>query len=201
VLDRELISKKSTEERLRLKQNCERLLGDPRQPAKLKEQARHALTILGEVEQVERGQAAANRERAQTKAVADQDRIVAELMALPRKDRIVEVFRRIKPMTDLERKVVQALVDNPIAEAEELSKAAGWNGKIWQTYFGSMCRDREAYLWPAPPLGKVKNADGEPKPFFSGILLTFDEDAHVFRMKPETAAAFEELGFRPSRKA
>lgn len=108
---------------------------------------------------------------------------------LPVGRRVVEAFRAA-PMTDNERKTIQALLDNPGSTTSELSRACGHNSMIWQMHFGNLCKDRQGYLWPAP---KAEKRDGH---FFSGILAEVDSETNRFTMKPEVAAAFAELGLR-----
>jgi len=66
---------------------------------------------------------------------------------------------------------------------------------IWQMHFGNMCKDRQAYLWPAQ---KAEKRDGL---FYSGILADVEEPSNRFTMKTDVTAAFAELGLRPSRRA
>lgn len=111
------------------------------------------------------------------------------LSGLPVARRVVEAFRAA-PMTDNERKTIQALLDNPGATSTELSRACGHDNMIWQMHFGNLCKERQAYLWPA-----VK-AEGHDAPFFSGILATVDSDTNRFTMKPDVVAAFAEIGLK-----
>lgn len=111
------------------------------------------------------------------------------LKDLPVARRVVEAFRAA-PLSDNEHKTVQALLDNPGSTTTELSRACGHDSMIWQMHFGNLCKDRQAYLWPA-----VK-AEKRDAPFFSGILADIDPATNRFTMKPEVAAAFAELGLK-----
>lgn len=53
-----------------------------------------------------------------------------------------------------------------------------------------MCKQREAYLWPAE---KFERRDAS---FYTGILADaeFVDDTWYFTMKPDVAQAFSELG-------
>ena len=116
----------------------------------------------------------------------------AHVAALSPVDRIVEAFRA-QPMKEIERKVVQLLLDNPGATSPVLTKQAGWTGKTaWHLRFGTMCKAREARLWPAEP------AETRPGDFYTGILAEHDEATRGFTMKPEAVEAFAVLGLRAS---
>lgn len=101
--------------------------------------------------------------------------------------RVVEAFRK-QPPTETEVTVILALLNTPAATSTDLSRACGWKGQIWHTHFGTMCKKREADLWPADP---ALTRDGN---FYSGILADLDPEGNRFTMKPDVAAAFAELG-------
>lgn len=106
--------------------------------------------------------------------------------------RIKRAFTR-RPMTAVEEKCIRALLNNPHAPSEDLSRACGWNGVIWQVYFGSMCRDRLADLWPVEG-----GTQSWGKPFFSGLFATFDRDGSRFTFRPEVQAGLAALGLHPA---
>ena len=107
--------------------------------------------------------------------------------------RVVEAFG-VHPMTANERKTIQALLDHPGATTTELSRVCGNDGMIWQMHFGNLCKERQAYLWPAE---KSEKRDGL---FFSGILAEVDSESR-FTMKAEVVAAFAELGLHVEMRA
>jgi hypothetical protein len=111
------------------------------------------------------------------------------VLGLPKASRIVEAFQSM-PMTETERKIIQALLDNPGATSAALSKAAGWKNMSWHMHFGIMCFNRGAYLWPAS-FDERRNAD-----FYSGILADYSDEIHGFTMKPEAVEAFAALGLK-----
>lgn len=89
-----------------------------------------------------------------------------------------------EPPTEVEWKVIQALLDNPGSTSERLSEICGWTDSAWHLHFGLMCRARESYLWP------VEQRSGWPGPFYSGILADFDSNGSKFTLKLEAARAF-----------
>ena len=115
------------------------------------------------------------------------------LKDLPVARRVVEAFR-VLPMSPNERKTIQALLDNPGSTTTELSRACGHDSMIWQMHFGNLCKDRQAYLWPA---AKAERREGL---FYGGILAEIDPATNRFTMKPDVAAAFAELGLRTGSK-
>jgi hypothetical protein len=127
-------------------------------------------------------------------AVSDRQELIDRLGPLPVAQRVAEAFR-VQPMTETERKVIQALLDHPGATSEELSRALGWGGTSWHMHFGTMCLNREAQLWPAPP------SDRPNRDFYCGILADLSERTHRWSMKPDVAAAFASMGLAPARRA
>ncbi len=119
--------------------------------------------------------------------------IYQRMSALPDARRVVAAFKAM-PMTENERKTIQALLDNPGSTSTELSRACGHNNMIWQMHFGNLCKDRQAYLWPA-----VKS-EKRDEPVFSGILAEIGSD-NRFTMKPDVVEAVAELGLRPRRSS
>lgn len=105
-------------------------------------------------------------------------------------ERIIEAFTA-QPPTETEAKVIRALSAHPGATSEALSKASGWRkGNAWHLHFGTMCFNRRARLWPAPPAPNR----GEDQYFFSGILADYDAETHGFTLKPDAVKAFRDLG-------
>ncbi|KDA02100.1 hypothetical protein [Hyphomonas oceanitis] len=92
------------------------------------------------------------------------------------------------PATDTEVKIIEALLNHPASTSTELSKACGWKAQTWHMHFGKMCKDREIYLWPAPP-SVVR--DGEK--IMTAILADLDENENRWTMKPNVAAAFRAM--------
>lgn len=125
----------------------------------------------------------------ESQEIGEQAELIAELTDLSIVDRVVRAFT-VKPLTETEAKAVKALLDNPEQTSTQLSRLAGWEGKIWHRFFGGMCADRAIYLWPAPPAEK---RDGK---FYSGILADLQEPENLFTMKPEAVAAFARLGLK-----
>lgn len=158
---------KSQAERARIRTNAERWVksGTPAQKAEGKKMIA-ALDALGEAE-----------------AKTLYDRLSGMTVA----KRVVEAFRK-QPPTETEVTVILALLNYPGSTSTGLSKACGWKAQIWHTHFGTMCKKREADLWPAEPFTK-RDAN-----FYSGILADLDPNGNRFTMKPEVADAFAELG-------
>jgi hypothetical protein len=121
-------------------------------------------------------------------AEADQER-VAKIKAMSTSQRIVTAFER-RLLTETERKVVQALLDNPDSSSTVLSTACGWKGQIWHEKFGTMCAKRGADLWPAP------YAETRDAPFYSGILADFDDSSRGFTLKVDAVEAFAFFGLK-----
>lgn len=123
---------------------------------------------------------------------SERQALIERLSALPVAQRVAEAFGRM-PMTETERSLIQVLLDNPGATSTELSRALGWEGQTWHMHFGTMCKHREVYLWPAPP------SDQPNKDFYSGILADLSEGSH-WTMKPDVAAAFAAMGITPASR-
>lgn len=103
--------------------------------------------------------------------------------------RVVAAFlKQPATETETEEKSIRALLDNLGSTTTDHSRACGWKGHIWYTHAGTLCKKREAALWPADP---AVARDGN---FYSGILADLDPDGNRFTMKPGVAAAFAELG-------
>jgi hypothetical protein len=122
----------------------------------------------------------------------ERERRLAWAAGLSPVERIIAAFSA-EPMTEVERKVVQCLLDNPGLSSAALTEKLGWGGQIWHTFFGELCRDRMADLWPAPRAEKRK-AD-----FYCGILADQSRETNLFTMKPEAVEAFARLGLHAKR--
>lgn len=173
------IPAKSEAERRKMRANAERQLATGTESQKA--QARQLIAALD------------------AQAEAEHKTLYDRLSAMPVAARVVEAFRK-HPPTPTEEKVIRALLDQPGSTSTRLSGVCGWKGQIWHTHFGTMCKNREAYLWPA------ERFDGRDTSFYSGILADFNRDGARFTMKPDVAAAFAELGIaaafrRPSDEA
>ncbi len=119
----------------------------------------------------------------------------AHVAALSPVERIVEAFRA-QPLKEIERKVVQVLLDNPDATSQVLTKKAGWTGKTaWQTRFVTMCKLREDRLSTAEA-DETRTAD-----FYVGMLADYSKATQGFTIKPEAADAFASLGLHAAAPA
>lgn len=104
--------------------------------------------------------------------------------------RITRIEAALGQINDHQRDAVQALLDNPGANAQKLSEEMNSSSNTWQLVFGSMCKEHEANLWPAVIDPKTR------KPFYSGMLAEFCDDSRGFTMKPEAVEGFRKLGMR-----
>jgi hypothetical protein len=167
---------KSKIERKAMRENAERQIatGKPAQA----QSARQAVNGYDEVDRKE-GEALAEKVR-----------------STPMAARVAEAFRK-RPPNPGEENVIRALLDNPQATSNELSRAYGHDSQIWQMHFGNMAKAREADLWPAEP---ATTRDGN---FYCGILADFDPNGSRFTMKPEVVEGFAALGIaaRPSKRS
>lgn len=124
------------------------------------------------------------------------DAIREHARSLPLAHRIVNAFQTIE-MTETDRKVVQALLNNPGASSPVLTKLLGWGNVAWQMHFGTMCRNREHLLGAAPYEAKRDDK------FYTGLLCDYDHATSGFTLKPEAVAAFAQLGLaaKPKKQA
>ncbi|CAN7554206.1 hypothetical protein [Neorhizobium tomejilense] len=123
-------------------------------------------------------------------SAAHSERIRSLAMA----QRIVEAFTAA-PLTENQRKLVQALLDNPGATSTELSSAYGHPGSmIWQMHFGNLCKDRQSDLWPA------ERSETRDALFYCGILADIERGTSRFTMKADAAVGFAELGLKARTK-
>jgi hypothetical protein len=114
--------------------------------------------------------------------------------SLPAAERIVNAFTAI-PMTETDRKLVQAVLDHPGSPSTVLTKSLGWKNLAWQLHFGAMCRAREHLLGAAPYEAKRDDK------FYTGLLCDYDEATSGFTLKPEAVDAFAALGLSPQKKS
>jgi hypothetical protein len=115
--------------------------------------------------------------------------LIDELIGLDAAQRLIRAFTE-QPMSDTEAMLIQALLDHPGSTTTTLTQIVGWKEQSWHLHFGTMCRNRAVYLWPAPD---AEHRDGK---FYSGILCDLKVPENLFTMKPEVAAAFEQLGLQ-----
>ncbi|MGR9144834.1 hypothetical protein ACU8MP_21095 [Rhizobium leguminosarum] len=112
------------------------------------------------------------------------------IRSLTMAQRVVDAFTAA-PLTENQRKIVQALLDNPGATSTELSSAYGHPGSmIWQMHFGNLCKDRQSDLWPA------ERSETRDALFYCGILADIERETSRFTMKPDAAVGFAELGLK-----
>jgi len=129
-------------------------------------------------------------ERLDAVETQERDALMERLLKMPDAERVALAFTT-HAMSETERKVIQALLDNPGATSETLSKRSGWDGNAWHLHFGMMCKHRKEYLWQAPDSAR------RDAPFFSGILANFDQETSGFTMQSDARKAFAELGLHP----
>ena len=111
----------------------------------------------------------------------------AKLIATPIAQRVRAAFAKL-PATETEVALVRVLLANPRSTSAELTSQMGWDGQsAWHMHFGTMCKRREADLWPANPAAA---RDGN---FYSGILANFDEDGNVFEAKLELVDVLRDI--------
>jgi hypothetical protein len=156
----ELIPEKSAEERRQMRENGRRLLAVGGQ------RAADASALLEALDAFE----------AQAREQCMRGPAYADTIAT-----VIEAFQQ-QPMSETDRTLVQALLDNPGTSSEQLSEAIGWKDQAWQLHFGKLCEKRE-HLLSSAPFEPKRNA-----PFFSGILADFDEVTRGFTPR---------LGLRP----
>ena len=99
-------------------------------------------------------------------------------------------------MSEAERRVFEALLNNPGQSARALSGALEWGRSAWQLHFGKLCRSREHLLWAAPP-----DQERPSRTLYCGILADFDWDTRGYTLKPEAVDAFRQLGLEPARRS
>ena len=137
---------------------------------------------------------AAERARRMARRDAEWQETLERARSLSAADRVEMAFRKFPP-SEIETKAIRLLLDNPGSTSTELSSAGGWNGMIWQTFFGQACKLREPLLWPA---AYVPARDGH---FYSGILADLEEPANRFTMKPEACEGLCKAGLAAGEKS
>lgn len=163
---------KTAQERKKMRGNAEALLQN-RDPQK----AADAQKLLEALDETER---------------REHEQLIGELKGMPIVERVIRAFT-VEPMTETEAKIIQVLLDHPGSTNRKLSRELGWNDNGFDLHFGTMCRNRSVYLWPAPDAEK---RDGK---FYSGILANYDEDGRSFTIKPEVVAALSKFGLTRRR--
>ncbi|MBO6728233.1 MAG: hypothetical protein JJ884_07000 [Maricaulis sp.] len=169
----ESLPNKTPAERSAMRENA-RKMAESGDPKKLEQ----AEAFLAALDEYEAGLAAAEYDR---------------LSSLDDVGKIREAFERVPP-SDTEINLIKVLAENPGGTSGQLSAAMGWKGLTWHLHFGYMGKDREAYLWPAPPSKTRRKPDGEPEKFYSGMFASYDAETSGFTLKPEARAAFVALG-------
>ncbi len=166
---------RSAKDRATIRGNAERWLASGTEAQKA--DARRLLIALGELE------------------ASEQAKVRQRFSDMPVAGRVVEALR-LAPLSEHERKLIQVLLDHPGSTTTELTRAAGLgDNMVWQMHFGTLCKSRQAYLWPAE---RAEHRDGL---FFSGILADIDPATNRFTLKPEVTAALAGIGMRPKGQA
>ncbi|WP_170339676.1 hypothetical protein [Ruegeria arenilitoris] len=158
---------RSIAQRQIMRKNAEKLIGDGSNEKR--SAARQLISALDELEERERE--ALNR----------------KLSGMKPAERVIHAFIRVPP-SETETRLIRVLMDHPGSTSTELSRALGWDAQTWHLHFGTMCKSREADLWPADP-SDIRDAS-----FYSGILANFDKRTASWELKPEVEAAFRDLG-------
>lgn len=115
--------------------------------------------------------------------------IVSRISNMDIAARVIEAFR-VMPPTDDERRVLEALLNNPGCGTLILSQICGWKDQIrFNGVFGKLCRKREVYLGSSPD---KYDATGED--FYSSILADVEAKTLRYTLKPGVAAALAEIG-------
>ena len=111
----------------------------------------------------------------------------AKIAATPLTERVRNAFAK-RPPSETETTLLRVLLAHPKSTSAELTSHMGWEGQsAWHMHFGTMCKQREADLWPADPASK---RDGN---FYSGILADLDKNGNVFEAKAELVEVLREL--------
>jgi len=119
---------------------------------------------------------------------AEHQALYDELKGMAAAERVATAFTR-QPLTDTEVKIIEALLANPGSTSRALSAACGWKAQTWHMHFGTMCKSREIYLWPAPP-----SSTRQDEQMMTGILADLDESNNTWTMKPDIEKAFRAMG-------
>jgi hypothetical protein len=134
-------------------------------------------------------------EEAQRKAASKQE-IESKVKDAKLFDRVVMAFEAAPP-ADWEAEALRVIAEHPGKDYNELARLIGKRkGSYINLAVGTLCRDREVYLGPAPWMDEKKR-----KKFFSGLLvdqtLNKRSDGSSWRswyLKPEAEAALRHLG-------
>ena len=103
-----------------------------------------------------------------------------EFKSAPASKQVEMIFGR-SPLSEHERGILSAVLDNPGSTSAKLSEICGYNrGGGWHLHFGTMCKQRLASL-----LDRPASTDRIGDDFFTGILLHFDDNDRSFTIKPE----------------
>lgn len=116
-----------------------------------------------------------------------------DLTAMSMAERVADVFIS-SPPNKTEAKAISALIDNPGEAASKLTSICGWRTQTWQTYFGTMCKKREAVLWPD------NETDSKTPGNMIGLLVDQDEETQALTMKPDVEEAFRKMGHGTKRR-
>ena len=115
------------------------------------------------------------------------------LSAMSMAERVQDVFIT-SPATNAEAKAITALIDNPNETSSKLTSICGWKTQSWQTYFGNMCKKREAVLWPD------NETDSMTASKMIGLLVDENEETNGLTMKPDVEEIFRKMGHGTKRR-
>ncbi|WP_210093717.1 hypothetical protein [Ruegeria sp. HKCCSP346] len=161
------LPQKSTAQRQIMRRNAEKLMDDGAD-----EQRSAATQLISALDELE------ERER---------KTLNQKLSGMKPAERVIHAFTCVPP-SETEIGLIRVLMDRPGSTSTELSRALGWDAQTWHLHFGTMCKRREADLWPADA-SNIRDSS-----FYSGILANFDNQNATWELKPEVEAAFRNLG-------
>ena len=164
----ERIPSLTAEERVQLRQNCQRAIA--RSPDSLVVQ--EAKRVLDRLDTVEQREA----------------RVLARL---PVSRRIEYAFRRL-PASQHERHAIQSLLAQTMAHRLAASSENGTGS--WHRHIDEMCRSRHHLLRLADQRRHEDQAAAEPASWVSP-LVEIDSDQGTLRLRPEAITAFASLGY------
>jgi hypothetical protein len=104
------------------------------------------------------------------------------VLAKPRLERVEEAFTKM-PLQGMERRAMQALIENPHSTSVKLSRICGWSGSAWRAHMILVCQRRRHMLWPGGLGPDTTNG------LVVAAIIDYDHERLLFRMKPE----FEDL--------